>query len=342
MEPFTPERVLFDPSSLKYPLGRQLYEYFREKDAEIIRAPIQNVARIIPGENESRKYAHAKRTLVVTVKRSLKLEVCKPSADFEFSLSTGCPASCEYCYLYTTQSSKPYIRTYVNLEEIFESIKTHIEKNGGRLTTFEAASAGDPLALEHITGSLSKTIEFFGSLENGRLRVVTKYNNVDPLLGLRHNRHTRFRVSVNSRYVIGNFEHRTAGFEERLEAAAKLAGAGYPIGFVVAPIMIYDNWEGEYRELFDNMKRLLDPVRSVEPLTFELIQHRFTPVAKKFIRERFPKTKLDMDETKRVVKWGKFGRFKYVYRKDVSDNMRDFISSLINERFPHAEIEYFT
>lgn len=342
MKLFSPDRVVFEPVSLEYPLGRRIYSYFENKDVEIVKAPIQKINSIIPGTTEGQRYASGKKTLVVTVKKSLNLDVCKPSADFEFSLVTGCPGSCEYCYLYTTQSGKPYLRTYVNLEDIFGSIKQHIAKNDNRLTTFEVASAGDPLAIEHITGSLAKTIEFFGSLDNAKLRVVTKFDNVEPLLNLKHNGRTRFRVSINSRYVIKNFEHNTANFEERIEAASKIADAGYPIGFIVAPIMIYDDWREEYKELFDRMKHRINVDKSGEPATFELIQHRFTPIAKKFIVERFPNTRLDMDESRRVLKWGKFGRFKYIYPKETADEIRDYITSLINDRFNTAKIEYFT
>lgn len=35
---------------------------------------------------------------------------------------------------------------------------------------------------------------------------MTKYDNVDPLLHLPHNGHTRFRFSVNTEYVVRNFE----------------------------------------------------------------------------------------------------------------------------------------
>ncbi|MDQ1276856.1 MAG: spore photoproduct lyase, partial [Euryarchaeota archaeon] len=91
--------------------------------------------------------------------------------------------------------------------------------------------------IEHITGSLSKTIEFFGAMDSARLRIVTKFSNVDPLLGLKHNGHTRFRVSINSRYFMKNFKHNIASFDEIIEAASKLALAWHPIGFVVAPIM---------------------------------------------------------------------------------------------------------
>jgi spore photoproduct lyase len=155
MKLFSPDRVFFEPRYLDYPLGRKIYDYFEGTSTEIIKAPIQKISSIIPGTTEGQMYASSKKTLVVTNKKSLKFEVCKPSADFEFSLVTGCPASCEYCYLYTTQSSKPYLRTYVTLEEIFDSIKKHIVRNGNRLTTFEVASAGDPLAIEHMQGRSS-------------------------------------------------------------------------------------------------------------------------------------------------------------------------------------------
>lgn len=342
MELFMPERVFFQPSSLKYPLGQQLYKYFQNKNIEIIKTALQNVYRKIPGNNERQKYVRSKKTLVVATKKGKKLDICKPSADFEFSLVTNCPASCEYCYLQTSQAYKPYLRTYVNIEDIFENIRRHIEQNNRKITTFEVASMGDPLALEHLTGSLSKTIKFFGKLENGRLRVVTKFGNVDPLLSLEHNGHVRFRVSINSRYVINTFEHNTSDFEERLEAASKVSKAAYPIGFIVAPIMVYNGWKKEYLELFDNLKDKTDTKKADEPVTFELIQHRFTPKAKEFILKRYPNTILNMDESKRRMKWGRFGRYKYVYKKEKAKEIKEYISSLISERFPNAIIDYFT
>lgn len=342
MKLYMPERVFFEPQSLNYPLGQKLYEYFESIGTEVKKISIQNVMRNIPGEDEKAKYARAKKTLVVRVKKDLNFDVCKPSADYAAPIVTNCAGNCEYCYLHTTQGHKPYLVVYVNLEEIFDSMRKHIEKKGGLDTSFEVACMGDPLALEHITGALAKTIEFFGTLENGSLRVVTKFDHVDPVLHLKHNGHTRFRVSINSRYVIKNFEHNTANFDERIEAASKLSAAGYPIGFIVAPIMVYGNWKEEYLELFDRLKEQVDITKSTEPVTFELIQHRFTETAKNIILQRFPKTKLDMDEAKRMLKWGKFGRFKYVYPKEIAQEIKEYISGLIKERFPHAVIEYFT
>ena len=342
MKMFIPERALFNPAALKYPLGQELYNKFLDTGTEVLTVSPQAAARHIPGNNEKEKYARSKKTIYITISREKNFDVCKPSADYEFSLVSNCPGNCEYCYLQTTQGEKPYLKIFVNLEDIFETIRQHLDKNHGQITTFEVASLGDPLGLEHLTGSLARTVAFFGELENARLRVVTKYDNVDSLLKVRHSGHTRFRFSINSRYVIDNFEHNTATFDERLAAASKIANAGYPMGFVVAPIMVYEDWKEQYKNLFEKLKQSLSGMSSSEPVTFELIQHRFTAAAKSHILKRFPGTKLDLDEEGRELTWGPYGRFKHVYPRETAREMKEYIQSLIMNNFPEAQILYFT
>lgn len=342
MKLFMPERVIFEPSSLKYPLGVELYDFFKNNDIEVIKSPSNRTSSYIPGTTPITKYTHSKKTIVITTMKNKKLDICRPSADYQFSLVSNCPGNCEYCYLQTTQGTKPSIKVFVNLEDIFNVIMDHIKEEKEETTTFEVASLGDPLALEHITGSLAKTIEFFGELKNAKLRIVTKFSNVDSLLSLKHNGNTKFRVSINTNYIINNFEHNTARLDERIDTASKLILAKYHIGFIVAPIMVYDSWKQDYEELFNKLYKGLGSEVKQQEITFELIQHRFTSTAKELIQQRFPHTKLDMDEEKRMLKWGRFGRFKYVYPKEQAEEIKDYISSLILDRFSNAKIEYFT
>ncbi len=336
-----PDRVYFEPLSLEYPLGQKIHSFCKEKNIEILKTTSHNQVRNIPGKDEKSKYANAKKTLVVGTKKSLKLEVCKPSAHYQFSLMTNCPGNCEYCYLFSTQGKKPYVRIYVNTEDLYSTIEKYISERLPETTVFEAASTGDPLAVEHITGSLKDTIEFFGSLSNGRLRVVTKFANVDPILDASHNGHTRFRFSINSDYVIRNFEHNTDSLMDRLKAAEKVGKAKYPLGFIIAPIIRHENWKAEYENLIKNLHSHIAFAEN-DDISFELIQHRFTSNAKNIILERFPNTKLEMDEALRKKKYGKYGRMKYVYKKEEALEIKEHVSSLITEYFPNARIEYFT
>lgn len=337
-----PERAVFTSTALQYEMGREILKYLESKDVEIVRSPVSRIKSIIPGETPKQVYSSAKKTLLVTTTRAKKLDVCRPSADWQFNLVAGCPGHCEYCYLQTTHGEKPYLKIYVNLQDIFDVILEYISEKHGETATFEAASLGDPLSLEHISGALANTIKFFAGLEKGRLRVVTKYDNVASLLTLDHNRHTHFRVSINSRYVIDTFEHGTSTLDERAEASAKLSNAGYPTGFVIAPIMIYSKWREQYRELMDILYEKMGTKAADRKITFELIQYRFTENAKKLILERFPNTRLDMDESGRRLKWGKYGRFKYIYSNDESEQIQEYMATLIKERFSNAVVEYFT
>lgn len=336
MKLFIPDIAYIDPKILKYPAGKKVIKYL-----ESLNIPMVNSKKVvIDCETPEKNYVMAKKTVLFTTNGQKKLVSCRPSADYQFSLSSSCPANCEYCYLQTTQGEKPFMKVFLNVKEILGVIQNHINDNMPNITTFECASITDPIALEHLSGNLKTCIEFFGESSKGRLRLVTKFDDVDDFLNLKHNKHTKFRFTLNARYVINNFEHNTSSFHERIEAVKKIACAGYPIGFIIAPIMIYDNWKEEYKELFETLKIALEDYN--EEISFELIQHRFTKAAKELIVQRFKNTKLDLTEEKRQLKWGPYGKFKYVYKKPDSEEMKKYISELINNNFHHATIEYFT
>ncbi len=341
MHPFFPSTVIFEPTALQYELGEKIYRYFQNQPVEIIKTSLSQFTKKLSDLSEKQRYARSKTVLAVTRNKQKKLEMCKPSADYRFALISNCPGSCEYCYLQTNQSYKPYLKVYVNLGEIFETVLEHIEKVEKPYVTFEVSSNGDPLAIEHITGSVGTAIEYFASLAKGRLRIVTKYNNVDYVTGRVHHGHTRFRLSMNTEYVIRKYEHGTGTFAERLEAAVKLAEANYPLGFIVAPIFIYKNWRQDYTSMFQSLYERLKKT-PISDLTFEFIQHRYTASAKQRILERFPNTGLDMSEENRRLKWGKFGRYKYIYQKDDEEMIREHMYQLTKTYFPDARVEYFT
>lgn len=284
MKPFIPQLVYIEPKALEYPLGRELKKKFEDMNVEIRETTSHNQIRDLPGENDLQKYRVAKSTLVVGIRKTLKFDTSKPSAEYAIPLATGCMGHCHYCYLQTTLGSKPYIRTYVNLDEIFEAAEKYIEERKPEITRFEAACTSDIVGIDHLTHSLKRAIEYFGKSEYGVLRFVTKFHHVDHLLDAEHNGKTRFRFSINSRYVIKNFEPGTSTFEERMEAARKVAGAGYPLGFIVAPIYRHEGWEEGYHELFERLSVALEGV-DIPDLTFELIQHRFTGPAKKLSKK---------------------------------------------------------
>ncbi|WP_404350798.1 spore photoproduct lyase [Sutcliffiella horikoshii] len=341
MKPFVPQLVYIEPRALDYPLGVELKNKFESMGLEIRETTSHNQIRNLPGDNDFQKYRTAKSTLVVGVRKTLKFDSSKPSAEYAIPFATGCMGHCHYCYLQTTMGSKPYIRTYVNLDEIFDAADKYMQERAPEITRFEASCTSDIVGIDHLTHSLKKAIEYFGKSEHGMLRFVTKFHHVDHLLDADHRGKTRFRFSVNADYVIKNFEPGTSSLDLRIEAAAKVAGANYPLGFIVAPIYLHEGWEEGYKTLFQKLYDKL-PASATEDLTFELIQHRFTKPAKRVIQQNYPMTKLELDEAKRQYKWGRYGIGKYVYTKDEATEIKETLSEYIHSYFPQARIEYFT
>jgi spore photoproduct lyase len=339
-----PKRVIFTPAALDEPFGQQIYDRVSALDLplEVLKS---NRLTGIRGETERETYQLAKQTMAVVIAppSAFKLQPIPPSADFQFHLAEGCPAHCQYCYLAGSLQGPPVVRVFANLPAILENT-SRFEKTG-KPTSFEASCYTDPLSLEHLTGSLSACIRHFGSRADGRLRWVTKYSQVDSLLDLPHNGHTRCRLSLNAEVVAKRLEGGTASVTARLEALRKLAlplsrgGGNYPVGVVLAPIMPIPDWELHYIHLLDSIEEALDFDCN---LTFELISHRFTPGSKDVLLEWYPNTGLDMDETNRSVKYNKFGGQKFVFTPDIMKTLRRFFEGEIARRFPKAPILYWT
>lgn len=336
---FEPKRVIFERDALQYPLGKRLQRHFNSQGVEISFTASHNRVTSIPGSTRPEGYFEGKRTLVVGMRRTMAFETCKPSAHYQLPLVTSCPGKCEYCYLLTNLGKKPYIRVYVNIEEILDAALGYIEKRKPEITVFEGAATSDPVPVEPYTGCLARVIEFFGKQEYGRFRFVTKFTDVDTLLSVPHNGHTRFRFSINTGEIIRRYEHATPTLAERLAAAKKVAGAGYPLGFLVAPIIPEEGWKESYRDLFNAVADELGS--GVSGLTFEFITHRFTKRAKNTILEVFPNTRLDLEEETRTFKFGQFGYGKYVYPKELFTEIKEHFHSLSHEFFPQAKVEYF-
>lgn len=337
---FIPKRVIFEKGSLETEVGKNIYNKIKNNpNMEIINASSNKIKSHIPGDNLFEQYKSGKQTLVVGKRKSLNFQTCKPSANYQLPLVSGCMGRCEYCYLNTQLGDKPFVRVFTNIDDVLNRAKEYIDERSPQITIFEGAATSDPIPLEPYTNALKNTIEFIGKEEKGRFRFVTKYNDVDTLLDAKHNNHTEIRFSINTPTVINTYEHYTASIDKRIEAAVKIANAGYKIGFIIAPIFIYDNWQKEYKDLIESIKCKL-PSAFNEEIIFEVISHRYTTKAKNRILEIFPETTLPMNDEDRKFKYGQFGYGKYIYSKDQLAEIKEFFIFNIKEIFPNSIIKY--
>lgn len=336
---FVPRRAFVEKAALEYPTGCSIDRKMRELGIPV--TVLNHGQRPdIQGPNPSAIYLEAKKTLVVRVRRVKGFETCKPSAHYQIPLVTSCPGLCEYCYLQTRLGPRPYVRVYANIEEILDEAQELIEDRDPQITVFEGAATSDPLAVEWLTGSLKRAIEFFGDSEHGRFRFVTKYGDIGTILHAQHRGHTTVRFSVNAEYVTSTFEHGTSGLESRIKALIEANRVGYPVGVMVGPIIIFDGWRDQYERLLERLGQALSDVPSEPGIPFELITHRFTKRAKDNILAVFPQTRLPMNEDERRLVFGQFGYAKHVYQKEVIQEIEDFFTDLIPRYVPNGYIQY--
>ncbi len=346
-----PGRILITKAAQEFAHGRAIVERAAALGSEIVE--LSNDRVVLAKEQDRRAaYRAAKSLLAVVVAPPSKrrLQPIPPSADWRFDLAEGCHAHCQYCYLAGSLSGPPITRVYANLDEILDGLPAHLgrgavtsasRERAHEGTTFEASCYADPLGIEHLTGSLAEAVRFFGRWDAPvQLRFTSKFDGVEPLIGIAHRRKVRVRMSVNARTLI-RFEGGTRPLAARLEALGRLARDGYRVGLTVAPIQPFPDWEAGYADLFEEAAKALTGVSDLD-LTVELITHRFTPGSKAVLRGWYPGSDLDLDETARSRKLTKFGSVKYVYPAETMRAMRTVLSDLVGCTLPAARILYWT
>ena len=369
-----PRRVLVTASAAQQSHGRAMVQRCEAAglDVQLLRADRLPSTR---GGDERAAYALAKATLAVVTSppSATTLVPIPPSADFRLDLATGCPAHCQYCYLAGSLAGPPLTRAYADLPRVLGAIRGHVgrgritstsRERAGEGTTFEVSCYTDPLGIEHLTGSLAAAITHVGTTDLGGpvgLRFTTKFDDVGPLLGLPHGGRTRMRFSVNttsaaadasaggagaattsSGYAgVERFEGGTARMPQRLAAMARAAGAGYPVGLVIAPVVPDPGWEGAYARLLDDAAAALSGLGEVD-LTTEVITHRFSSRSREVLQGWYPRTRLEMDPEVRAQKRGKYGAVKHVYPPETMAAVRAWFAEQVDARLPGARQLYFT
>ena len=221
---FKPKAIYFEKEILEYPLGKELMKKYEE----VPKIEIENHNNIEEmRKKENKEFPNMKRNLIIGVRKTHKFVENHKTSDFLVPYtSSGCTASCMYCYLVCNYNKCAYLRLFVNREQMLEKIIKTSEKSDRELT-FEIGSNSDLILENTITGNLPWTIENFKNTSKGILTFPTKFDMVDDILGLEHKGKVVIRMSVNPEEIINKVEFGTSRLKGRIEAINKLKEAGY-------------------------------------------------------------------------------------------------------------------
>jgi spore photoproduct lyase len=328
------DAVYYEPGALEYKLGRDLLG----KYANLPWMKIENHNRIPElTAAENRDFPKLKSHLIIAVRKTHRYVPNHKVSDWLAPYtSSGCRAMCLYCYLVCNYNKCAYLRLFVNREQMLDRLLT---KGAAAPVpeTFEIGSNSDLVLENAITGNLIYTIERFAREGRGKLTFPTKFNLVNPLLNLDHRGKTIFRMSVNPQEIIRRIELGTSPLRTRIRALNDMAEAGYPVGLLIAPVILLPDWKLLYAELIE---RLADELS--EKVThngfIEIILMTYSFVQNAINTEAFPNAVQPFDPG---IMTGR-GRGKYCYRSDIRAEAESFLREELSRKLGTMPILYIS
>ena len=329
---FKPKAIYFEKEIENYPLGKELMDKYKD----IPKIEIENHNAIEEmRKKENKEFGNMKRNLIIGVRKTHKFVKNHKVSDYLVPYtSSGCTASCLYCYLVCNYNKCAYLRLFVNREQMLEKIvKTSLKSE--KELTFEIGSNSDLILENTITNNLVWTIENFKNTEKGKLTFPTKFDMVEPILPLEHKGKIIVRMSVNPEEIINRVEFGTSRLQGRIEAINKLKEAGYQIGILIAPVIFVENWKELYLQLIQRLESELSS-KVKKDVFFEIIFMTYSYVHIKINEEAFPNA-IDLYNKDKMT--GR-GRGKYWYKNEIRQEGEKFFREKMKQYFPNNEIIY--
>lgn len=197
----------------------------------------------------------------------------------------NCVYSCAYCYLQSYLNSYG-ILLFTNEEEILAGCREFIDASDPSfMTRIGTGEFTDSLMIDEVTGLSRTLVDAFAPHRHLFLELKTKSANIDHLLGIPDKGNAVASWSVNTPRITSRFEEGAAALDERLDAAARAAKAGFWTSFHFDPVVLYDSWEREYEEV---VERIFSRVPAESILWISLGGFRYNPPFKEIMRANFP------------------------------------------------------
>ena len=329
---FKPKALYCENGIENYELGRELLEKYQD----VPKIKIDNHNNIEEmRKKQNSEFPDMKRNLIIGIRKTHKFVENHKTSDYLVPYtSSGCTAMCMYCYLVCNYNKCAYLRLFVNREQMLEKIIKTANKSERDLV-FEIGSNSDLILENTITKNLIWTIENFTNTQKGKLTFPTKFEMIDDLLNIRHNKKIIIRMSVNPEEIINKVEFGTSRLKQRIQAINKLADADYPIGILIAPVIFVENWKSLYLELIKYLYENLSEKVKKEAF-FEIIFMTYSFVHNAINTEAFPNAIKLYDQDLMTGR----GKGKYMYKEFIRKEGEMFFRENMNKFFKNNSIMY--
>ncbi|MBR5416941.1 MAG: radical SAM protein [Clostridiales bacterium] len=197
------------------------------------------------------------------------------------SCARNCIFDCEYCYLRGMYGSGNVV-VFVNIEDTFAEVEDLLKEHPVYLcVSFDT----DLMALENITGFVSRWAEFTKAHEDLTIEIRTKSFRKDLFDKIAPCERVIFAYTLSPQEIIDKYEKKTASLSERLSAASCAMEKGFPVRLCFDPLIYVKNWNYLYASMFSEVKKSID-VRQLKDVSVG--SFRISSEYIKKIRKDFP------------------------------------------------------
>lgn len=262
------QKIYLEPEVEEYRQGREILARYPQAE-RIAVASHWKIPSLHGNEGSAEDWLGIKREiLVLGVKKTLSFRPNGRSAHFIApSSSNGCAMACAYCYVPRRKGYANPITIFVNSEEICGAIGRHAERQGLFLEpdqvdpqywVYDIGENGDLSVDAAICGNVRDLVDTFRAISNAKGSFATKFVNPE-LLTYDPQGKTRIRFSLMPEKLAKVVDVRTSPIADRIAAIDDFVRAGYEVHVNFSPIIVYEGWEADYRQLFEQVDNSLSP-----------------------------------------------------------------------------------
>ncbi|MEA2051170.1 MAG: hypothetical protein U9O56_10650 [Campylobacterota bacterium] len=266
-------------------LAKKIFEYYVDIHKKLKEQP-NNYENFKDLKYDVRKYSFES-----VQKEGLGLGACPVASEgtrccnlLTLDAVESCGFDCSYCSIQSF-----YNQNKIAFDKDFKTKLENLNLDPNQTYHIGTGQSSDSLMWGNREGVLDALFEFAKKNPNVILEFKTKSNNIKYLLENDVPKNILCTWSLNTQTIIDNEEHLTASLDERINSARLVANKGVKVGFHFHPIVVYENYLDEYKEVYDKLLETFktDEVALISMGTLTFIK----PVIKK-LRQREMKTKI--------------------------------------------------
>ena len=343
------QAIYLEPAVEQFVRGQQILALFPDAERIFVDSHWK-----IPGlfgfEGDVADWNKIKRNvLMLGVKKALRAEPNSRSSDFIApSHANGCAMSCSYCYVPRQKGYANPISVFVNIEQIAGYLTRHAARLGWkeqptqidpRYWVYDIGCNNDCSVDAMVSDNVRDLVALFRKLPTAKASFATKFVNRD-LLSYDPQRKTRIRLSLMPQRMAKVVDVRTSPIVERIASINDFYEAGYEVHLNFSPVIHYEGWQADYRDLFDQLAQVLKPEVKAQ-LGAEIIFLTHNDKLHQINLGWHPNGeellwKPELQETKYSQMGGRNLRYKRGFKAELVQQF----SALLSERLPECQIRY--